>query len=174
MKLEELSAITTKPATTQKQELRRLSLLVAHSASERTRETAADLILQILQFNPPTPEQKENIIGAVVVDMIGDRDLDIHFERNSDPLLNQEIWREADKLDYPEFHHSEKFNMFDDHIRLINEGIPTALLIDFEYGSAPGLHDYWHTQNDTLDKISGDSLEKVGRVLERFIYTKTG
>ena len=112
-----------------------------------------------------TPEHKENIVGAVVVDMIGDRDLDIYYNRDSDEDLNEELWKEADKLDFQEFHHEAKHPVFDDHKRLIKVGIPTALLIDFEY-------DHWHTQNDTLDKVSGDSLEKVGRVLERFMYTK--
>jgi glutaminyl-peptide cyclotransferase len=118
-------------------------------------------------------EQKEHIIGAVVVDMVGDSDLNIKKEKNSDPDLVTELWREADKLDTSEFHHTGGRDVFDDHRRLLNVGIPTALLIDFEYGSAPGLNDYWHTQNDTLDKISAESLEKVGQVLERFIYSKT-
>ena len=112
-------------------------------------------------------ERKQQITGAIVVDMVGDSDLDIYYEKNSDPGMREDIWKEADKLDYNEFHHSEKFNMFDDHRRLINVGIPSVLLIDFEYP-------YWHTQEDTLDKVSGDSLEKVGRVLERYIYTRTG
>jgi len=109
-------------------------------------------------------QEKDSILGAIVVDMIGDRDLDIFLEKQSDEELRDAIWKEAEKLDYDEFHHSEKYTMFDDHVRLINQGIPSVLLIDFDYP-------YWHTQEDTMDKISGDSLEKVGRVLERYIYS---
>jgi len=112
-------------------------------------------------------ENKERIIGAIVVDMIGDADLDIYLERYSDATLRDAIWTEADKLNYHEFHGTEKHTVFDDHVRLINQEIPSALLIDFDYP-------YWHTRNDTLDKVSGDSLEKVGRVLERYIYKLTG
>jgi len=113
-----------------------------------------------------TEDEKEKIIGAIVVDMIGDRELDIYYEKNSDEKMMEDIWREAAKLNYNEFHHSEKFNMFDDHRRLISAGIPTVLLIDFDYP-------HWHTQNDTLDKVSGESLEKVGRVIERYLYSMT-
>ena len=111
-----------------------------------------------------TDLQKETILGAVVVDMIGDADLNIYFEKNSDQDMMDDIWKEADKLDYKEFHHIHKYSVFDDHVRLKNVGIPAVDIIDFDY-------EYWHTQEDTLDKVSGDSLEKVGRVLERYIYT---
>ena len=113
-----------------------------------------------------TEEEKSNILQAIVVDMVGDSELDIYYEKNSDPQITQALWSEADKLDYKEFHHTEKYNMFDDHKRLIDVGIDTALLIDFDYP-------YWHTQEDTLDKISGESLEKVGRVIEQYLYTLT-
>jgi len=42
-------------------------------------------------------------------------------------------------------------------------------LIDFEYGSAPGLNDYWHTDKDTLDKISPRSLQIAGQTALRLI-----
>jgi len=42
--------------------------------------------------------------------------------------------------------------------------MPALVLIDFEYGSRPGLNDYWHTPEDTLDKLSADSLRIVGEV----------
>ena len=44
-------------------------------------------------------------------------------------------------------------------------GVPAADLIDFEYGSAPGANDYWHTAADTPDKLSARSLAAVGRVV---------
>jgi Zn-dependent M28 family amino/carboxypeptidase len=48
-------------------------------------------------------------------------------------------------------------------------GIPAVDLIDFEFGSKPGLNDYWHTDKDTLDKISPRSLEIVGKTTLRLI-----
>jgi len=46
-------------------------------------------------------------------------------------------------------------------------GMPAVNLIDFEYGSAPGRNDYWHTPADTMDKLSAASLQVVGRVALR-------
>jgi len=43
------------------------------------------------------------------------------------------------------------------------------VMIDFEYGSAPGRNDYWHTEQDTLDKLSADSLGVAGRVAIRML-----
>ena len=48
-------------------------------------------------------------------------------------------------------------------------GIPAVDLIDFNFGSAPGLNDYWHTEKDTLDKISPHSMEIVGQTTLRLI-----
>jgi hypothetical protein len=47
-------------------------------------------------------------------------------------------------------------------------------LIDFEYGSAPGLNDYWHTERDTMDKVSVKSLETAGRLLVEIIASLKG
>jgi Zn-dependent M28 family amino/carboxypeptidase len=53
--------------------------------------------------------------------------------------------------------------MYDDHIPLIEVGVPSALIIDFDY-------DYWHTLEDTPDKCSPESLREVGTVLAEMIY----
>jgi hypothetical protein len=47
----------------------------------------------------------------------------------------------------------------------MNLGVPAVDLIDFRYGSKPGWNDYWHTPQDTLDKLSAESLQIVGRVV---------
>jgi hypothetical protein len=47
--------------------------------------------------------------------------------------------------------------------------MPAVDLIDFTFGSAPGRNDYWHTLDDTLDKLSGESLATVGRVVLRLL-----
>lgn len=105
-------------------------------------------------------EQLEDTPDTVVIaDMVGDADLQIYWERNSDPNLMREIWDVADQLGYrssfiPQYQHK----ILDDHIPFVEKGIPSALIIDFDYP-------YWHTTHDTLNKVSAESLKKVGDTL---------
>jgi Zn-dependent M28 family amino/carboxypeptidase len=100
--------------------------------------------------------------AAVVVDMVGDADLQLREEMNSDPLLRETIWQTAASLGYDSFIPSLGYSMLDDHRPFIDRGIPTVLIIDFDYP-------YWHTTHDTLDKVSAESLEAVGRTLETWL-----
>ena len=103
--------------------------------------------------------KEERPEAAVVVDMIGDADLNIYQEQNSDPSLIAAIWAEADKLGYSsQFLPSAKYRMLDDHLPFRDAGIPAVDLIDFDYP-------YWHTIADTADKISAESLKAVGDTL---------
>lgn len=96
---------------------------------------------------------------VVVVDMVGDADLNIHFERNSDQTLRAEIWEAAERLGYGDaFITSEKYSILDDHTPFLSIGIPSVLIIDFDYP-------YWHTTQDTVDKVSPESLRAVGDTL---------
>lgn len=98
--------------------------------------------------------------AVVIVDMIGDADQNIYYERTSDPALQEELWKIAARLGYTrQFIAEPKWAMWDDHTPFLQRGIRAALLIDFDYP-------YWHTTQDTLDKVSGASLERVGRVLQ--------
>jgi Zn-dependent M28 family amino/carboxypeptidase len=68
----------------------------------------------------------------------------------------------------------QRFSLFpggilDDHQPFLDAGIPAVDLIDFQYGSAPGLNDYWHTEADTMDKLSAESLGRVARVTVRML-----
>lgn len=97
---------------------------------------------------------------VVVVDMIGDADQQIYREQTSTAELTDHIWNIAADLGYDEyFIPTEKYSMTDDHTPFLRLGIPAVDLIDFDYP-------YWHTTQDTADKTSPDSLERVGRVLE--------
>lgn len=97
---------------------------------------------------------------VIVVDMIGDADQQIYQERNSTPELVNRIWAIAADLGYSNwFLPSAKWAMTDDHTPFLRQGIPAADLIDFDYP-------YWHTTQDTADKVAPASLERVGRVLE--------
>ena len=97
--------------------------------------------------------------SVVVIDMIGDADLNIHIELNSAPELSASIWETAQSLGHGEqFIPLPKYRMIDDHTPFVRLGIPTALLIDFDYP-------YWHTVADTPDKVSPESLAAVGETL---------
>jgi len=100
---------------------------------------------------------------AVVVDMIGDANQQIYLERNSNEKYQQQLWQIAAKLGYQAaFIAQPKWTMVDDHIPFKDAGIPAVDIIDFDYP-------YWHTTQDTADKLSADSLERVGRVLEYWL-----
>lgn len=97
--------------------------------------------------------------AVIVIDMIGDADLMIYQEGFSHPVLQDQIWQTASRLGYEDnFIDEIKYSIIDDHKPFVDLGIPSVLLIDLDYP-------YWHTVNDTLDKISTDSLEKIGNLL---------
>ena len=101
--------------------------------------------------------------AVVVVDMVGDADQQLYLERNSDPDLQRELWEIGAELGYADVFISEyKFSIYDDHVPFAQRGIPAVDIIDFDYP-------YWHTTQDTPDKVSGESLERVGRVLETWL-----
>jgi glutaminyl-peptide cyclotransferase len=96
---------------------------------------------------------------VVILDMIGDQNLDIYQEKYSDHQLTQEIWETADKLGYGNyFITEEKYSIIDDHIPFIMKGIPAVDIIDFNYP-------HWHTTHDTVDKVSAASLKIVGETI---------
>lgn len=97
--------------------------------------------------------------AVVIVDMIGDADLNIYKEYNSNPELTNEIWETAKSLGYEDkFIPDYKHSMLDDHTPFLEAGLPAIDIIDFDYP-------YWHTVEDTPDKVSAESLEIVGKTL---------
>lgn len=106
---------------------------------------------------------------GALVDMIGDKELHLYYERNSMKMARSvciDIWKVAKRLKVEEFVPRTRHEVRDDHLPL-NEiaKIPTCDLIDFDY-PRPGLSaSYWHTIEDTADKCSGESMCKVGWVL---------
>jgi Zn-dependent M28 family amino/carboxypeptidase len=100
--------------------------------------------------------------GMVLVDMIGDADLQIYYERSSTDALKENIWQVAADLGYPSFIAQNKHHIIDDHTPFLRAGIPAVDLIDFDYP-------YWHTVQDTLDKISAASLHAVGHTLQTWL-----
>ncbi|MBN2387717.1 MAG: M28 family peptidase [Anaerolineales bacterium] len=101
--------------------------------------------------------------AVVIVDMIGDADLNIYYERNSAPDLAAEIWGQAAALGYREqFIPEYRYSILDDHIPFLDLGLPAVDIIDFDYP-------YWHTTADTPDKVSAESLQVVGETLWHWI-----
>jgi glutaminyl-peptide cyclotransferase len=112
---------------------------------------------------------------AVLFDMVGDRELRISREGNSvigAPEVVDLVWRVA-----AEASHSDVFVPFegttatDDHIELQRVGIRAIDLIDFSYGPSNA---WWHSQEDTMDKISARSLGIVGDVALRLVQEAEG
>lgn len=102
---------------------------------------------------------EQQIKSVVVIDMIGDKDLNIYREKSSTPALTAQIWAVAKSLGYAiQFIDEEKYNMMDDHTPFLEAGIPAVDIIDFDY-------QYWHTAADLADKVSSQSLKIVGDTL---------
>lgn len=101
--------------------------------------------------------------AVVIVDMIGDQAQNIHIEQTGDAALARIIWDQAAALGYAMWFIPEpRHYLIDDHTPFLQKGIPAITVIDFDYP-------YWHTTADTLDKISPDSLYRVGHVMETWL-----
>lgn len=101
--------------------------------------------------------------AVVIIDMVGDQDLEVYLEMNSDQALCADIWDSAEQLDLQEYFNNQvKYSLIDDHSPFIEQEIPACLLIDFDYP-------YWHTTQDTPDKVSAESLQNVGDILNHWI-----
>ena len=96
--------------------------------------------------------------ALVLYDMIGDKDLDIKREGESTPWMIDAIWRTARSLNYQKYFLDSEQDISDDHLPFRDAGVPVADLIDFNYGPE---HSYWHTNLDTLDHVSGESIKIV-------------
>ena len=96
--------------------------------------------------------------AMILVDMIGDRDLRIHREAHSAGWLTEIVWEAAARLGHGRHFVRDSMPVEDDHVPFLRAGVPATLLIDFDFPA-------WHTAEDTLDKVSADSLAVVGDVL---------
>ncbi len=102
------------------------------------------------------------IKALINVDMIGDKDLGIIQEGNSAGPLLKLVWQTARDLGYGKYFLDSGFATEDDHLPFLRKGVNALDLIDFDYGPN---NEYWHTEKDTMDKLSAHSLEVVGNVL---------
>lgn len=103
---------------------------------------------------------------GILLDMIGDVDLAIYREVNSQrnaPALVDYVWSIAAEIGVTEFKPELGYEVHDDHINLLQVGVPCIDIIDFDYP-------FWHTMDDVPENCSPESLEKVGRVVLEVIY----
>jgi glutaminyl-peptide cyclotransferase len=104
----------------------------------------------------------KKIKAFLLTDMIGDADLNIDQDMNSTPWLESVVVQAATRLGYQSHFFGRSLPIEDDHLPFVHMGVPSADLIDMDYGYNDVFH---HTPQDTLDKLSPKSLEIVGSVL---------
>jgi glutaminyl-peptide cyclotransferase len=96
--------------------------------------------------------------ALILIDMIGDRDLDIRRDTNSTPWLTNVIWETARRQDLDDYFIADSTRIEDDHLPFLAAGVPSVDIIDLDYEA-------WHTAKDTLDAVSARSLQVVGDVV---------
>lgn len=106
--------------------------------------------------------RKDGSLGSVkamiLVDMVGDRDLQVKREPSSTPWLTDAIWNAAARLKLGHVFVPLATPIEDDHLEFLAAGVPAVDIIDLDYAA-------WHTADDTLDQVSAKSLQVVGDVL---------
>ncbi len=107
------------------------------------------------------------IHALILVDMIGDKNLDIGRETQSTQWINDFVASAAEKLGYSKYFFQNSIAIEDDHLAFLHVGIPSVDLIDATYG--PGNRNvfgrWWHSPRDTMDKLSPHSFRVVGRTV---------
>ena len=101
----------------------------------------------------------QQLKAVILVDMIGDKELNILRETQSTAWLTEIIWTTGRSIGYNQEFLNTTQTISDDHVPFLNARIPAVDIIDFDYGPD---HSYWHQASDTLDKTSGRSLKVVG------------
>jgi glutaminyl-peptide cyclotransferase len=101
----------------------------------------------------------KKVRAVILADMVGQYDLQIQRDTNSTPALTDLVWKTAARLGYDKIFVSSQTAVEDDHGPFIKRGVPSVDIIDL------GGYTYWHTPEDTLDKVSAASLAVVGHVI---------
>jgi glutaminyl-peptide cyclotransferase len=104
----------------------------------------------------------KKVKAFLLADMIGDADLDIYRDQNSTPWLEDVVLQAATRLGYQSHFFAATNTVEDDHIPFARAGMPVADIIDLDYGYNNSYH---HTTQDTVDKLSVDSLKISGDVI---------
>lgn len=105
------------------------------------------------------------IESMILLDMVGDGSLSV-LVSNDAPDLSSKVYKAAEDVKARDYFHPLLGAMIDDHTPFVKAGIPAVDLIDFDYG--PG-NRFWHTNQDTIDKISPESLKIIGQTILKFL-----
>ena len=109
----------------------------------------------------------ERCRAMILLDMIGDKDLHIELAGNSTPALADAVMAAAKASGYADKFSRGSTDMLDDHYPFLQAKIPAVDLIDFSYGPD---NCYWHTEADTMDKISAESIKTAADVALRTVW----
>lgn len=109
--------------------------------------------------------------ALINVDMIGDKNLDIVNDMNSSQSLRELMLQTADELGYGKYFLRTGSGIDDDHIPFVSSGTNALDIIDFDYGPN---NSYWHTEKDTMDKLSAGSFQVVGDVVVKMLQKLDG
>ena len=114
----------------------------------------------------------KRIKAFLLVDMIGDKDLDIARDQNSTPWLLDLVDQAAKQEGDQSYFFATANAIEDDHLPFVQRGVPSADMIDYDYGphSVTLPDGYHHTAQDTMDKISAHSLTVVGQTVLETIH----
>jgi len=105
-------------------------------------------------------------VAAFLFDMVGDRDLQVYVERTSSlraANLAALVVQGARETGGRSFHDEVRYSLVDDHVRLLDAGLPAVDVVDFDYPA-------WHTHRDTPEQVSAASLAEVARVAAWLVY----
>ena len=103
----------------------------------------------------------------LLVDLIGDKDLNIEFPKNNSEELKKHSHRIAKEHGLSQYFSNKDTAIIDDFIPFEEKNIPVIDFIDFDFGPN---NSYWHSKEDTLDKLSPKSLKIVGTVFQQLIW----
>jgi glutaminyl-peptide cyclotransferase len=112
-------------------------------------------------------DQLKNCRAVIILDMIGDRDLNITLPSGSDKNILKLLFEIVKKKQYSKYFTKYKSDIIDDHTPFQIRGIPVMDVIDFHYGDG---NRFWHTAADTVDKTSEKSLAITGDTILQLIY----
>lgn len=133
--------------------------------------SADDMFLGARRYASLLDESDRPVYG-LLLDLVGDADPRFEIEELSAqaaPVVVRKVWQGAERLGYGQFFPNiVGARVIDDHVLLIDAGLPTANLIDFVYGPN---NRYWHTPEDTPENVSATTLHMVGEVVAELVYS---
>ena len=110
--------------------------------------------------------KNRKVQAVICLDMLGDRDLSISIPSNGSPALTKIALHAARRAGLPGLVRQIDEVVKDDHVPFLEKGYPAIDLIDFSYGPN---NSFWHTEKDSMENISEESLLKSGRLVAEML-----